>query len=136
MRGGALPLLAWALLLALSGMLNAIWTGDTIQSATFGAAVLAILVVVAGLTLRSRESIRRGEPSPRTRAEAIPRASTSVVVMAVGLAALLFGLTFGHFPIYLGAAMILAGLGRLMLELRAQRHAVRAASEEAAPEQL
>ena len=113
MRGGAIPLLFWALLLALSGTLNAIWAGITIQTATFGAAVIATLVTAAALLARPR---RRG-------AEAVPRASFAAAFTAVGLAVLLFGLTFGHFLIYFGAGMILVGLGGLLRELRAQRRA-------------
>jgi hypothetical protein len=125
-RGGAIPLLCWAALLTVTGTLNAIWTGDWIQSATFAAAVLAITVTAAGLIVGAPEAARRGEPTRPTGPEAIPTGSFAAMFTAVGLGMLVFGLVFGHFPIYFGAGMIVAGLGRLAIELRAQRRAVRA----------
>lgn len=125
MRGGALPILAWALLLSTSGVLNAIWTGDTIQIGTFAAAVLAILLMATALIVRSREAARRGPPSPPTQPEPVTHTSFGTMIAAVGVGALLFGLVFGHFIVYFGAGMIVAGLGRLAVELRAQRRAMR-----------
>ncbi|HEX3802030.1 MAG TPA: hypothetical protein VHV75_04240 [Solirubrobacteraceae bacterium] len=113
MRSGALPLLCWALLLALAGTLNAIWAGISIQTATFGAAVIAILVTASAILARP----------PHRGVEAIPRASFAAAFTAIGLAVLLFGLTFGHFLIYFGAGMIAVGLGGLARELQAQRRA-------------
>lgn len=113
MRRGALPLLFWALLLAAAGALNAIWAGVSIQTATFGAAVAAVLVLAGIIAARPA----------RSGPEAVTRSSFAIVIVAVGLGVLLFGFAFGHFPIYLGAGMMVAGLGRLALELRAQHHA-------------
>lgn len=125
MRGGALPILFWALLLAASGATNAIWTHDWIQSATFGTAVIAILLIAGSLIVRSREAARRGEPSPPSRPEAVTHTSYATMIVAVGLAAFLFGFTFGHFMVYLGAGMMAAGLGRLAVELYHQRRDTR-----------
>lgn len=125
MRGGALPLLFWALILAASGTLNAIWTGDDIQIEEFGAAVLLTLLTAAVLIARRREAVRRGEPTPPTRPEPVTRASFAVVIAAVGFAAFLFGFTFGHFFIYFGIGLMVAGLGRLANELYHERRAVR-----------
>lgn len=125
MRGGALPLLLWSLLLAASGATNAVWTGDDIQIGMFGGAVLATVLTAAVLIARSREAARRGEPSPPTEPEPVTHSSFAVVIIAVGLAALLFGFSFGHFVIYFGAGLMLAGLGRLTLELIHQRRATR-----------
>ncbi len=115
MTGGARPMLVWALLLALSGVLNLIWTGGSVQTATFGAAVLAVVLTATGIVMRRA---RRG-PEPVT------HTSFGTMIAAVGVGALLFGLVFGHFIIYFGAGLIVAGLCRLLLELRAQRRAVR-----------
>jgi hypothetical protein len=115
MRNGTAPLLIWSLLLGLMAVVNAIWAGITIQTATFVLAVLAVVVVAATLLVRPA---RRGP-------EAIPHHSLAAAFTAVGLAVVLFGFTFGHFLVYFGAAMIVAGLGRLSLELRAQRRAAR-----------
>lgn len=121
MRGGALPLLCWALLLTVTGTLNAIWTGDLIQTGTFAAAVFAILTTAIVLIVRSPEAARKGEPARRTRPEPIPTTSAAAAFTAVGVGMLVFGFAFGHFPIYFGAGMIVVGLGRLAIELRAQR---------------
>jgi hypothetical protein len=49
--------------------------------------------------------------------------SFAAMIVAVGFAALMFGFTFGHFFIYFGAGLMVAGAGRLLVELRHQRHA-------------
>lgn len=115
MRDGAKPLLCWASLLTLIGVLNAVWAGISVQTATFGAAVLAILFTACVLALRP---LRRGP-------EAITYASFAPALIAVGFAALMFGFTFGHFIVYFGAGLMVAGLGRLLIELRHQRRATR-----------
>ena len=125
MRGGALPMVGWAVLLALLGTLNAIWTGDVIQIATFAAAVLAVVTTASVLGLLSPQALRRGEPTARTDPQAVTQSSAAAVVMALGLGMLTFGLAFGHFPIYFGAGLIVTGVGRLLIEVRAQRRAVR-----------
>jgi hypothetical protein len=113
MRGGAVPLLCWATLLTLSGLLNAIWAGVSVQTATFGAGVLAIVLFAAAVLLRPQ----------RSGLETVTRASLATVIVAVGFAALMFGFSFGHFIIYFGAGLMLAGLGRLLVELHHQRRA-------------
>ena len=115
MNGGARPMLVWALLLSLSGLLNLVWAGVSVQTATFSAAVLAIVVTAVGIL------IRRAGRGP----EPVTHASFGTMIAAVGVGALLFGLVFGHFIIYFGSGLIVAGLGRLLLELRAQRRAMR-----------
>jgi hypothetical protein len=115
MRDGAKPLFCWALLLTLTGVLNAIWAGISVQTATFGMAVLAILLTACVLLLRQ----------PRRGPEVITHASFAPMLIAVGFAALMFGFTFGHFIIYFGAGLIVAGLGRLLIELRHQRRVTR-----------
>lgn len=124
MRGGALPILTWALILSVSGTLNAIWTGDLIQIGTFAAAVFAELVLFVALIVRNPVAIRRGEPARVLGAEAIPTASFGAAFTAIGCGTLLFGLAFGHFLVYLGAGMIVAGLGKLAVERHAQRRAI------------
>lgn len=115
MRDGARPLLFWALLLTATATLNAIWAGISIQTATFGAAILVIVVVALAVLVRPRHS----GPEPVT------QASFAAMIVAVGFAALLFGLTFGHFLIYFGAGLMVAGIGRLLVELHHQRRAMR-----------
>ena len=123
MRGGALPLLFWASLLSVAGIINAIWTGDAIQIGTFAAAVLAVLIVALALRLRSPVAFRRGAPERNTGWEPVPHTSFAAVFTAVGLGVLLFGFVFGHFLVYLGAAIIIVGLGGWLRELIHQRGA-------------
>ncbi len=125
MRGGALPLLFWALLLATSGAANAVWTGDDIQIEMFAGAVLLTLLTAAVLIARRREALRRGEPTPATAPQPFTHTSFGVVIAALGFAAFLFGFTFGHFFIYLGIGLMVAGLGRLSIELYHQLRAMR-----------
>jgi len=125
MRGGALPLVFWAMLLSTAGALNAVWTGDDIQIAMFGAAVLLTLVTAAVLIARRREALHTGEPTRPSKPEPVTHTSFGVVIAAVGFGAFMFGFTFGHFFIYFGIGLMVAGLGRLALELLHQRRAMR-----------
>jgi hypothetical protein len=115
MKNGIAPLLIWSLLLGLMAVVNAIWAGITIQTAMFALAVLVVVIVAAGLLATPLR------PGPET----IPHYSLATAFTAIGVAVLLFGFTFGHFLVYFGAAIIVAGLGRLSLEMRAQRRAAR-----------
>jgi uncharacterized membrane protein YfcA len=117
MRGGAIPLLIWASLLAASGTLNAIWTGDDIQIEEFAGAVLITLLTAAVLIARRREAVQRGEPTAPDKPEPVTHASFAVVIGAIGFAAFLFGFVFGHFFIYFGLGLMVAALGRLGNEL-------------------
>jgi Na+/H+-translocating membrane pyrophosphatase len=114
MRGSAVQMLLWATMLALAGIGNAIWAGLTVQTATFGAAVLAIVLTVAAILARRA---RRG-PQPVT------HTSFGTMIAAVGVATILFGLVFGHFIVYFGAGLIAVGLGRVAVELHHQRREV------------
>jgi membrane protein implicated in regulation of membrane protease activity len=126
MRGGAIPLLAWSALLALLLAGNWVWTGDAIQVAEFGFAVLAI--ALAGLTAilasrrRDHEAIRPGPPEPPApdEVEVVPDLSVGAALAALAVAAILFGLAFGHFLVYFGAGLLALALGRLAVERRAQ----------------
>jgi hypothetical protein len=123
MRGGALPLLAWACLLALLLAGNWVWTGDAIQIGEFGFAVLLVLVAAAVLAVSHRSAIRRGppEPPPRARVEAAPDLSFAAVLAAIAVASILFGLTWAYFLVYFGGGLLLLSLGRLAQELQAAR---------------
>jgi hypothetical protein len=120
-RGGAIPVLAWAALLALLMAGNWVWTGDAIQVGSFAFAVLAVLALAVAFAARDRNALRRGPPAPRRRRELVPGFSVAPVGVALALAAILFGLAFGHFVIYFGCGLMAASLGRLALELRAAR---------------
>ena len=123
MRGGALPLLAWACLIGALMTANAIWTGDTIQIESFAGALAVLLLWALALTASNRDAARRGAPpaGERSRPQRIPDLSTGAVGAALGVAAAVFGLAFGHFLIYFGCGLFALSLGRLALELRAEK---------------
>jgi hypothetical protein len=122
MRGGAIPPLAWGGLLLVLGTINWIWTGDAIQVGTFAFAILAVWTVGSLLILVGRgETIKRGAPPPASGVASIPSGSLGSVLVAISLAAIVFGLAFGRFLIYFGAGLMVASLGRVLLELRAER---------------
>lgn len=122
MRGGALPVIVWGCLLGALMATNAIWTGDTIQIEDYAYAMLTLVAIVVALTLASRRrALRRGAPELDQRPEAVPDVSFGAALAAVGFAALIFGLAFGHFFIYFGAGLMVLGLARVGLELRSQR---------------
>lgn len=127
MRGGALPLICWLLLLTCFGVINAIWTGDAVQVGTVAAAVVSIGLLITALTFAAPESVHRGEPVAERKPRVLPRTSSGTVICALGFASLIFGFTFGHFPIYFGAGLMLAGASRLAVELHSQRRAGRTA---------
>ncbi len=121
MRGGAIPLLAWGMLLAILGAINWIWTGDAIQVGTFAFAVLAVWAG-AGLliALAGRVALKRGTPEPSPGPEAVPQASLGAVLAALAVSSILFGFVFGTFPIYFGAGLLIVSIGRLTIERRAE----------------
>jgi hypothetical protein len=122
MRGGSIPLIAWGLLLVTLLALNWIWTGDAIQVGSFGFAALAILGGAGLLVWRAgREALRRGAPEARASVETIPQASAGAALAGLSLASILFGFTFGSFLIYFGAGLLAISIGRIVIELRAER---------------
>jgi len=120
-RGGAIPLLVWGALLAVMLAINWIWTGDALQVGEFGFAVIVIYGSALLLALARRDSIRRGAPEPRSEPHALPEASLAPVLVALSVAAILFGLVWANFLVYFGAGTLALSLGRLALELRAER---------------
>jgi hypothetical protein len=124
MRGGALAPLAWALLLCALGVTNAIWTtGNLIQGGEFAAAVGSIVALAVLLAALSRDALRRGEPETDGRPEAVPSASLAAAVAGCAFGCFAFGFAFGRFPVYFGGGLLAAALGRLVVEVRAQRRA-------------
>jgi hypothetical protein len=134
MRGGAIPLLAWGTLLAVLMAINWIWTGDAIQVGSFGFAVLVIWGGAGLAILCSRgRALRPGSPEVDGGPEVIPEASSGAMLAALGLASIVFGFVFGTFPIYFGAGLLLAAIGRLAIELRAERESRMRATRERRP---
>jgi hypothetical protein len=122
MRGGAIPLLAWAFLLAVLMTGNGVWTGDAIQIGEFGFAVVVIVLAAGLLVFANRAAIRRGPPeSPPEHVEAAPDLSFAAVLAAISVASILFGLTWAYFLVYFGGGLLLLSLGRVALEVLSAR---------------
>jgi hypothetical protein len=121
MRGGAIPLIAWALLISVLLAINWIWTDDAIQVATFAFAVMAVLAGAGLLVWRDRQSLRPGPPGPPTGPETLPTASVGAVLCAVAAASIVFGLAFGPFLVDFGAALLVASLARVTVEVLGER---------------
>jgi NADH:ubiquinone oxidoreductase subunit 6 (subunit J) len=121
MRGGAIPLLAWGTLLLVLFIGNWIWDAKPVNAAT---AAFAAVVIYAGgvlLWLARRESIRRGPPAPSSEPQGLPQMSLGAALAGLSIGAILFGLAWAQFLVYFGAVMLVTSLGRLWLELRAER---------------
>lgn len=129
MRGGAIPLLAWATLLVVLLVINWIWTGDAIQAGTFAFAALAIYCGALLLWLTRREAIRRGPPEPEAKAEPVPESSVAAVLIGLAIGCILFGIAWATFLVWFGAGVLVLSLGRMALELRAERVSRRRAEE-------
>jgi hypothetical protein len=123
-------LLAWAGSLTVLLALDWAWTGDAIQIGSFALAVLVVCVGAGLLALTGRQALRRGPPEPVTDPEAIPEASLAAVIVALSLACMLFGLVWARFLVYFGAGVLVLALGRLVLEVRAQRDSRRRVTRE------
>lgn len=121
MKGGAIPLLAWGGLLVVLLAINWIWTGNAIQVGSLGFAVVVVLGSVGSLALKNREALRRGAPDPQIEPEAVPQGSLGAALAGFSVATFMFGFVFGTFLIFFGAGLFVASLGRLVVELRAQR---------------
>lgn len=121
MRGGAIPILAWGTILLVLAIGNWVWDDKPVNGATATAAVVIIYGFGVAMWLARREAIRRGPPEPRSEAEAVPQASVSAMLMGLSVGCALFGLAWAKFLLYLGMALFVVSVGRLIVELRAER---------------
>lgn len=126
MRGGAIPLLAWAALLFVLFLGNWIWDAKAVNAAEAAFAAIVILTAAGALILAGRrQAIRRGPPEPDPAPHALPHSSLGAVLVALSVAAILFGMAWARFLVEAGAVALLASLSRMWLEIRAERRAVR-----------
>ena len=134
MRGGALVPLIWAGLLSVLAVINAIWTtGNIMQGGTFAAAVGSIVSLAVLLIALSPEARHKGPPGLHAEPTPLPSASLASMIAGVALGCFVFGFAFGRFPMYFGAGLLIVALGRLFLEVRAERRAVRRLTEQRKP---
>jgi hypothetical protein len=119
-------MLAWAAVLLVLYATNWIWEGA--QPVQIYTTVFAIVVITAGGVwqwLARREAIRKGAPHAERDPDALPEASLGAVGAGVSVGIILYGFAWAHFLVYFGAGLLVLSLGRLALELRAQRRSVR-----------
>jgi hypothetical protein len=119
-RGGAIPLLAWATLLVVLMAGNWIWTGDSVQVGTFALAAGLVYALAALLVAMNPEALKTGPPPSEDEPEVVPEASLAAVLVGLSIACIGFGLVWAGFLIYFGAGVLVLSLGRLVLELRAE----------------
>jgi uncharacterized membrane protein len=131
MRGGAIPILAWGTILLVLALGNWVWDDKTVNGLAATAAVVIIYCVGLAVWAARREAIRRGPPEPRTDPESVPQASLAAVGIGLSVGCALFGLAWARFLLDFGIALFVISLGRLALELRAERASRRAAVSEA-----
>jgi hypothetical protein len=125
-RGGAIPLLAWSALLFVLFLGNWIWDAKAVNAAEAAFAAAVILGAAAALIVTGRrQAHRRGAPEAETDPRTLPRASLGAVLVALSVAAILFGMAWARFLVYAGAVALVASLARLALEQRAERAALR-----------
>jgi hypothetical protein len=120
-RGGAIPILAWGTILLVLAIGNWVWDAKPVNGAAATAAVAIIYGFGVAVWLARGEAIRRGPPEPRTEVENVPAASVSAMVIGLSVGCALFGLVWARFLLYFGIAMLVASVGRLAVELRAER---------------
>ena len=120
MRGGAIPLLAWATLLVVLMVGNWIWTGDSVQVGSFALAAGLVYALAVVLVTWNREALRTGPPPPEHEPQVVPEASLAAVLVGLSIACIGFGLVWAGFLIYFGAGVLVLSLGRLVLELRSE----------------
>jgi hypothetical protein len=121
MRGGAIPLLAWATGLVVLLAINWIWTGDAVQVGSFAFAVMVIYAGGGLLVLMGRHALRRGAPAPRRDPEAVTEASLASVIAGLSIGCILFGVVWANFLVFFGAGVLLLSLARIAIEVRAER---------------
>jgi len=129
-RGGAIPILAWGTILLVLTIGNWVWDDKPVNGAAASAAVVIIYSFGVAVWLLRREAIRRGPPEPGTEIENVPAASLSAMVIGLAVGCALFGLVWAKFLLYFGIALFVASVGRLVLEVRAERASRRRVLEE------
>jgi hypothetical protein len=121
MRGGAIPVLAWGTILLVLAIGNWVWDGRPVNAGAASAAVAIVYVVAVALYASRREAIRRGPPEARPVLDAVPQASVAAAGIGVSLGCILFGIAWARFLVDFGIGLLVLSIGRLVLELRAER---------------
>ena len=83
-----------------------------------------VIIYLFGVLLwvSRREAIRRGPPEPRARARRSSAGEPGALpASALSLGCILFGIAWAKFLVYFGTGLLVLSVGRLVLELRAER---------------
>ena len=121
MRGGAIPVLAWGTILLVLAIGNWVWDAKPVNAGVASAAVAIIYLFGVALWVSRREAIRRGPPEPRPALDSVPHASLAAAGIGVSLGCILFGIGWAKFLIDFGVGLLVLSIGRLVLEMRAER---------------
>jgi hypothetical protein len=121
MRGGAIPMFAWGTILLVLAIGNWVWNGKAVGGAAASAAVVIVYLVGVVLWALRREAIRRGPPDARPVLDSVPQASLAAAGVGVSLGCILFGIAWARFLVYFGIGVLVLSIGRLALEIRAER---------------
>jgi hypothetical protein len=95
----AVPVLAWALLLAALATLLVLWTGDLVEVVLLPGAVLVVLGVAVAVG-RARDPVEG----------VVPEASASGLLAAVGIALLALGAVAGLWAALIGAGLLVLAI--------------------------
>ena len=121
MRGGAIPILTWGTLLLVLAIGNWVWNGRLVGGLAASGAVAIIYLFGLAVWLARREAIRRGPPEQPAELETVPQTSLAAVGIGVSAGCALFGLAWARFLLDFGIALFIVSIGRMALELRAER---------------
>ena len=118
MKGGALVLLVWSLLLAVNtAVMAAVFNENPTSVWLLGGAAAATALVALGLWLRRRRA--EGEDPDVERP--VTEVSMASALVGTALALMLLGAQFGLWLVLIGGGLLLAGVGGVTRELRAER---------------
>jgi predicted ABC-type exoprotein transport system permease subunit len=121
-KGGALVLLVWSLLLAIHvPVMAAIFNENSTSVLLLGGAASATALVAIGLWLRRRRA--EGEDPDVERP--VTEVSMASALIGVALALMLLGAQFGLWLVMIGAGLLELGLAGVARELRAERRVAR-----------
>jgi hypothetical protein len=120
MSRAAVPLLGYAVLIGLGAAGLWVWSPDHLPAALLGGGAVVIAAIAAAVALRGGEEVG---------VRPIPDLSFAVVAIAFGLCTMLVGAYLGLYLVLIGGGVLLAGLGGLARELRAERRALRRVGE-------
>jgi hypothetical protein len=121
MRGGAIPVLAWGTILLVLAIGNWVWNARLVGGAAASAAVAIVYLFGVVLWTSRREAIRRGPPEARPALDSVPQASLAAAGVGVSLGCILFGIAWAKFLVDFGIGLLVLSIGRLVLEMRAER---------------